>query len=1009
MPELTLNSAGVSAREVDLTGPTSIEPTGTPAGIISTTEKGPAFVPMIQPTQNDYRVRFGNPVDNIKFGPLSAMEWLRNQQSLVQLRVLGAGNGLQRSASGANAGKVASAGFIVGDEQPQTSLDGGLDANSYANESSSGPTAHGSLGRTYFLGCYMSQSVNSTFFTDAGLTQDGTSAPIVRGVLLAASGVILTLSSSKSTSTVPSQAKAASFTAGTVNGWFTGSLNLGASKQEFVMFLNGHKGTLSQYPNYYTASFDTTAPNYFTSVFNQDPLKLEEAGHVLYASYDIVPAVAVPTGSGIVQGQSGSSVLGNGYEDIAFLAHGSSATHNSGTVSIPNYEGFEDRYATASTPWFISQNFGGTTINLFKVWSLSDGEIGNTQVKISIENLTPSNNTNNLYGTFDLVVRNYFDTDGNKVVLETWRGLTLDPTSPRYIAKIIGDYNTKFNFDTDESSQKLETTGEFSNNSRYIRVEMSDTVVSGESPEVSLPVGFRGPGFIATSGSLVTGSSTDSDYYTKSNPLNDIVQMPVPYRTNITRGTSSSQTADRTLYWGVQFEKVLNPSEPNASNIRNSTIDSFVKYFPNYQTVWANVFVTNNEGAANSATQGILDNDRFNNNQFSLEKIKIKYNSTTLLPDLTNLKDWVYVRAGGIATDSGASTRALSVSDLSDPSTRGIAKFTVFLNGGFDGVRIFNKDAKYLTNNAIVEEMNNSTRGYSNGPTVKSYLKAIDIIKDTTEIDIQLLTIPGIRNRYVTDYASLAVENDRFDCLYIMDIEEKDSLNELVTSTITQSTSVRFTANDFRNRALNTSFVATYFPDVILADRINGVTEKVPPSVAVLGAFAKNDSIGHPWFAPAGFARGTLETVQEASIPLSRANLDSLYSVNINPIVAFPGQGPTVWGQKTCLNSQSALERVNVRRLLISLRREVKKVSNLVMFEPLREDTLARFSTLVNPILKTVQEQGGLDNYKVVINTETTTQADIDNKTIKGKIFVIPTRTVEFISLDFALTNRGNF
>ena len=1009
MPELTFQSPGVSAREIDLTGPTSIEPVGIPAGIISTTEKGPAFVPMIQPTENDYRVRFGDPVENIKFGPLSAFEWLKNQQSLVQLRVLGAGDGLQRTTSGLNTGKVNSAGFIVGERQPQASLSGALGTNTYAVSSSSGPTAHGSPGRTYFLGCFMSQSTNSTVLTDAGLMQNNFPTPIVRGVLLAASGVILTLSSSKTTSTVPSSTKAASFSAGTVSGWYTGSLNLSASKQEFVMFLNGHKGTDPQYPNYYTASFDTTAPNYFTSLFNQDPLKLEEAGHLLYASFDIAPSLAVPTGSRIVLAASGSSALGAGYEDIAFLVNGSSTTHNSGSTVIPNYEGFEDRYQTASTPWFISQKFGGVAINLFKIHSLSDGEIGNTQVKISIENISPSNNTTNLYGTFDILVRDYNDTDANKIVLEQWRNVSLDPTSIRYIAKVIGDTFTKFNFDTDENSQKLETTGEFQNRSRYIRVEMADQVSSGEAPETSLPMGFRGPSFIATSGSLVTGSSTDSTYYNKPDPLFDIVQMPVPYRTNITRGSSSSQTVDRGLYWGVQFEKVVSATEPNSSNIQNRTIDSFTKYFPTYQSVWTNVLIKDNNGAADSSTQGIVDNDRFNNNQFSLEKIKIRYNSSSGLPDLTNLKYWTYIRQGGIATDTSGLTRALTVSDLLDPGTRAVSKFTVYLNGGFDGVRIFNSDSKFLTNNAIVEEINNSTRGYTNGPTVKAYLKAIDIMKDTNEVDIQLLTIPGIRNSYVTDYASMAVENDRFDCFYIMDIEEKDTLNTLVTDNETQNTSVKFTANGFRTRGLNTSCAGVYFPDVMIRDRINGVVERVPPSVAVLGAFGKNDSIGHPWFAPAGFARGALDSVQETAIPLSRANMDSLYSVNINPIVAFPGQGPAVWGQKTCLNSQSSLERVNVRRMLLAIRREVKKVSNSIMFEPLREETLSRFSALINPILKRVQDQGGLDNYKVLVNTQTTTQADIDNKTIKGQIVIIPTHTVEFLSVDFVLTNRGNF
>ena len=144
------------------------------------------------------------------------------------------------------------------------------------------------------------------------------------------------------------------------------------------------------------------------------------------------------------------------------------------------------------------------------------------------------------------------------------------------------------------------------------------------------------------------------------------------------------------------------------------------------------------------------------------------------------------------------------------------------------------------------------------------------------------------------------------------------------------------------------------------------------------------------------------------NVRLNRANLDDLYDADINPITAFPGTGITVWGQKTLLQSQSALDRINVRRLLIDVRRKVRNVANSLLFEPNRSETLEKFSSLVNPILQRVQEQSGVDRYKVVIDTTTTTQADIENNTIRGKIFLQPTRTVEFVSLDFVVTNAGS-
>ena len=193
----------------------------------------------------------------------------------------------------------------------------------------------------------------------------------------------------------------------------------------------------------------------------------------------------------------------------------------------------------------------------------------------------------------------------------------------------------------------------------------------------------------------------------------------------------------------------------------------------------------------------------------------------------------------------------------------------------------------------------------------------------------------------------------------------------------------------------------------MIQDPIRRTNVRCPPSVAVLGAFSLNDALGHPWFAPAGFSRGSLSSVVQASVDLNRANLDNLYDADINPITDFPGTGVVVWGQKTLLAAASALDRVNVRRLLIDIRRKVRAVANTLLFEPNRESTLEKFTSLVNPILQKIQEKSGLDRYKVIIDTTTTTQADIENNTLRGKIFVQPTRTAEFIALDFVVTNAG--
>jgi phage tail sheath protein FI len=374
----------------------------------------------------------------------------------------------------------------------------------------------------------------------------------------------------------------------------------------------------------------------------------------------------------------------------------------------------------------------------------------------------------------------------------------------------------------------------------------------------------------------------------------------------------------------------------------------------------------------------------------------------------------LYVRDGNIVANSTNKTRAVSIDDFNQ-ANRAFLKFSFFLQGGFDGVNIFDREEADLNNNAVTDDMNATNRGRNEGPNVRAYAKALDIMKSTTNVDIQLLAVPGIRHPVVTN-AAIDATAGRFDALYIMDIEQLDQAGELVTSD-SQKPSVKRTVADFKNRALDSSFAAAYFPDVVMQDPNTETNLYVPPSVAVLGALALNDAVGHPWFAPAGTTRGALSTVLEARVKLSKPNMDELYDADLNPLVAFPGNatsgtnpkgGVLVWGQKTLQVAASSLDRVNVRRLLIDIRRQVRDIARTIVFEPNRAATLARFSAAVTPRLQRVQALAGVERFKVIIDSSTTTQQDIENNTIRGKIFVQPTKAIEFVSLDFVVTNNVN-
>ena len=1014
--ELTFKSAGVSARTTDLTGPTNNEPQGIPACVIGTSLKGPAFVPTTVATTQDFSVKFGVPTNDAYVGPLAVSEWLANQQSATFVRVLGAGTGAKRLTTGSNydIGKVVSGGFNLANELPQESLGGALGPNPYAN-------AGGNvLGEVYFLGAFMTDAVSSSYISEsiAPMPLSGSHA-MVRGIIMVPSGVLPRLSSAfvASSSFTSASIATSSYSGGGQYDLMVGSVNLNAGRQEFVMMLKGHIGNDPQYPRHITASFDPTQPNYIANVFNTDPLKLEQAGHYLYLDYPIHPALAVVSGGNKVP----VSRSGGGIEDCAWILSRDASTYGA-AGHAPDYKAFEDKFTHARTSWFTSQRFSMTqsgfdgAVNLFRLISKDSGTYPNNRIKISVENITPGTDARP-YGTFDVVIREMTDTDKNRSVVEAFRGMTLDPESDRYIAKVIGDTYTYFNFDAAEGKQGLVTLGDYPSRSNFVRVEVSDEVANANVIPSAVPFGFRGPAHLNVSG-VLTASVMDggNSYLTRQ-----AVEPPVPYRKNLLVGSGSNAVADKGLYWGVQFTRMTDYEYSNNSTVQETIIASFAKYLPSYlpgnnahrnAMIWD--FVPGGAGEAFLSSDGdpvVRANDTYQNNRFSLDFIQIRRNETTDAADTSNLEDWEYIRTAATTTatdDVSGSYRKLRASDLADSTVRQIAKFSTFMQGGFDGVNIFNRNARNLSNFAIQEEINNVSRGITDGPTVKSYDKALNIVADATEVDIQLLTIPGIRHSVITDKALQITEN-RFDAFYIMDIENYDTTNLLVTGS-SQVTSVRWTGNQFNDRGINTSFGAAYFPDQNMRDLQTNTVRQVPPSVVVLGAFGLNDKVGHPWNAPAGFTRGVLKNVVDSAVQLSRENLDSLQEVRINPLASFANSnGVVVWGQKTLLGTESALERVNVRRLLVDIRRKVRKVANRVVFEQGRTETLERFEQLVRPILKSVQDKKGVERFLVKIDTETTTQADINNRTIRGKIWLVPTKSLEFLSVDFVLTNSDNF
>jgi phage tail sheath protein FI len=550
----------------------------------------------------------------------------------------------------------------------------------------------------------------------------------------------------------------------------------------------------------------------------------------------------------------------------------------------------------------------------------------------------------------------------------------LDPTSSNFIAKKIGDKRTWFNFD--KPTQQLQTSGTYDSVSKYIRVEVSDDVSQSQIPVNAVPFGHAA--YEEMIASVVPGS-IDTVSVTAEN-------LPLPYRQNVAVGLDLTKKPYSKLHWGFQLSKVQDIDEPNESLVQSSVAKNLVKFLPN-GTLNSIVSTTGHEFTLGNIEVDVKDNTT-DTDERAIDWKESNYRYDSVLDD----------------TRTPSVTRFLKATDITGSTNSAYAKFTMLMQGGFDGTNIFREQKAKMQNSAVVWEMTDaSNQGGTSGPTIVSFRKALDVITSKSDVEIQILATPGIRHSAVTQYAIDAVES-RFDALYIADILEKDSADEIILSE-SQITDVGNTIAQFISEGFDSSFGAAYFPDVVMTDPITKTAMRVPPSVAVLGAMALNDSLAHPWYAPAGFTRGALKSVEDTSASFSRANLDSLYEAKINPLTSFPGTEVVIWGQKTMLQAASALDRVNVRRLLIEIRRSVKNIALSFLFEPNRSETLAKFEAKVNPLLQSIQEKSGLDKYKVKIDTETTTQMDVENNTLRGKIYLQPTKTAEFISLDFVVSN----
>jgi phage tail sheath protein FI len=345
------------------------------------------------------------------------------------------------------------------------------------------------------------------------------------------------------------------------------------------------------------------------------------------------------------------------------------------------------------------------------------------------------------------------------------------------------------------------------------------------------------------------------------------------------------------------------------------------------------------------------------------------------------------------ASSLGVTTYADGSENLSlSAAAKAQLKFVVPFQGGFDGD---NPTTLKATGNSITST---NTQGFdcsgANTSGSIAFKRAINAISNPDEFDVNLLVTPGIIHEYhnsVTNHGISKVES-RADAFYVMDGSRWGrSVNNAVSDI----------------NSLDTNYAAVYYPWVKILDEVKNKPMWVPPSVVLPGVISFNDSVAHEWFAPAGLNRGGLSSVLEAKTRLTHTERDELYEGRVNPIASFPGQGVVVFGQKTLQGKPSALDRINVRRLLIRLRKFIASSSRYLVFEQNTAATRNRFLGIVNPYLSQVQQNSGLSAFKVVMDESNNTPDVVDRNQLVGQIFLQPTRTAEFIVLDFVIQPTG--
>jgi len=591
------------------------------------------------------------------------------------------------------------------------------------------------------------------------------------------------------------------------------------------------------------------------------------------------------------------------------------------------YSDYLNQYQPAVTPYVVSELRGNKVLRLFRFNTISDGNAANEQFKISIVNIKPDTKE------FDVIVRSFYDTDAQPVILEAFTRCTMDPTSANFIGRKIGTLD-----------------GVYVSKSSYVLVELDDTSDTSDA----FPAGFVGYPI--------------RDYQTNSN--SSVVNPKLMYKQ--TYGTFENK---RKFYLGLSETVGIDADFFDYKGVPTTTS-------PNIWTGMTHGFHMDVDASGVTIDNVVVVIDNSGNTY-----------SPIFLFDTGNAE---------FRTEAGL---------LNTPYEKIYArKFTFAPYGGFDGWDIYNT-RRTNTDNFLINGTYGaagltsgafSNRTLTNGDLginsdYYAYLEAIWTFRNPEAVNVNVFATPGIDsfdNTNLVEATIDMIEQERADSLYIMTTPDTDSAGDALT--------VDDVVNNLSDM-YDSNYSCTYWPWNQINDAENNVLIFVPPTRDVVRNIALTDNIAFPWYAVAGIQRGDVDAIQSRK-KLTLAERDTLYENRINPITTFTSDGIKIWGNKTLQVKETALNRINVRRLLLQARKLISAVSIRLLFE--QNDTIVRnqFLALVNPILDNIRTERGLTDFRVVLSKD---PEDIDRNQLTGQIFLKPTRSLEFIQVEFVIMPTG--